>query len=155
MGKTRSVPPAPAYDCGNCPAYCCSSVTSKVYVTLEDVKRAARVLGLTTSDLMVSALVEDLSELKPHERRDFVGHWRTKDDRQFGGWGAMRCTFLDATTRRCGIYAGRPGACQRYPGTDACHFYDALQQHRRDQHDPSALLRIEPAPRRWLPVTPA
>ena len=75
---------------------CCTSRGSYgyVYFTLEDRRRLARVLGITTSAFTRKYC------------RQTGGHWHLRDPQK-------SCEFLDGT--RCSVYEGRPAQCRTWP----------------------------------------
>ncbi|KAB2968786.1 MAG: YkgJ family cysteine cluster protein [Thermoanaerobaculia bacterium] len=112
------------YDCGNCPAYCCSY--EYIEVTDADLARLARHFELDA----------DTAERR-YTKRSRGGKspfrvLRHRKDKVFG----TACQFLDRKTRRCGVYEARPTICRTYPGSGRCGFYDFLCSERRAQEDP-------------------
>jgi Fe-S-cluster containining protein len=53
------------------------------------------------------------------------------------------CRFLDAKTRGCTIYEGRPKACRDYPGKTRCAYYDMVQFEREVQEDPDVIPLVQ------------
>ena len=108
------------YDCGKCPAYCCS-VYGRVQVNQRDLKRLAKHFKVDeqTARRRFTKLYDDERVL------------RQKADPIFG----EACTFLNPTTRQCTIYAARPQVCQEFPSTRRCAYYDLLQFEREQQGD--------------------
>ena len=108
------------FDCGKCPAFCCS-VYERVEVTKRDLNRLARHFGVSPE---VAA---------ERYTRDWEGERvlkRVKD-----AIFPQTCMFLDQETRGCTIYAARPAVCRAFPGRSRCAYYDLLQFERRQQGD--------------------
>ena len=114
----------PSYDCGKCPAYCCS-VYERVQVTPRDVNRLAKHFELDYE----TALVRFTRAYKDERIL------RRKADPVLG----QSCTFLNPVTRRCKIYQARPRVCREYPDAKRCGYYDLLQFERQQQNDPDVL----------------
>lgn len=114
------------YDCGNCPAYCCSY--PQIEVSEADVARLGRGFGVTTAAARRRFTTDGI---EPGTRI-----LRHKDDDIF----ETVCRFLDSDARRCTIYEHRPDACRAYPGTVRCGYYDFLASERRRQEDPDLVL---------------
>ena len=114
----------PSYDCGKCPAYCCS-VYERVQVTPRDVNRLAKHFELDYE----TALVRFTRAYKDERIL------RRKADPVLG----QSCTFLNPVTRRCKIYQARPLVCREYPDAKRCGYYDLLQFERQQQNDPDVL----------------
>lgn len=108
------------YDCGKCPAYCCS-IYERVVVTKRDLKRLARHFGISEK-----AAAERHTKMYQQERI-----LRRKQDPIFG----MACKFLDPDTRRCTIYHGRPSVCREFPDKTHCAYYELIQFERTQQDD--------------------
>ncbi len=113
---------AAKYDCGNCPAYCCSYV--HIQVTEADLKRLARHF-----------------EIEPDQaRRRFTKQGHQKNERSLrhakDPYYGSACRFLDQETRGCTIYTARPSICRRFPGTKRCGYYDFLLWERELLEDP-------------------
>lgn len=129
-GPTAAIPrarrraPKLRFECGTCPAYCCS-VYGRVEVTPRDLRRIARHFGLS-----VRAARSRFTRLYGAERI-----LRRSKDPVLG----QACAFLDKTTRRCGIYAARPAVCREYPGRPRCAYYDVLEFEREQQEDRDVL----------------
>lgn len=114
------------YDCGRCPAYCCSY--PQIPVTAADERRLARGLGRTVEEVRRRITKKGLDEGSRVLRH--------KQDRIFDSV----CRFLDSGSRRCTVYAHRPAACRAYPGTVRCGYYDFLASERRRQENPDLVL---------------
>ena len=112
--------PRTLFDCGKCPAFCCS-VYERVQTNRRDVARLARYFGIS-----YAAAERRYTRLREGERV-----LKRVSDRVLG----EACMFLDQETRRCTIYHARPGTCRAYPGTTRCAYYDLLQFERRQQGD--------------------
>ena len=110
------------YDCGACPAYCCSY--PRVIVNRRDLQRIARHFGVDveTARARYTKQGEKRGERVLRHRRDHVY--------------ASVCRFLDREERSCTIYEARPTICRRYPGEPSCGYYDFLSFERRVQEDP-------------------
>jgi Fe-S-cluster containining protein len=131
--KRRAAAPARkrapvSYDCGRCPAYCCS-IYERVEVTKSDLVRLAAHLGLT------------------------IDETKRKHTKLFGRERVLRrrkdhllptaCKFLDPETRGCTIYEGRPEVCRDYPGQKTCGYFDVIEFERRTQNDKHVLPVIQ------------
>jgi Fe-S-cluster containining protein len=114
------------YDCGKCPAFCCSYPQTPV--TTRDLTRIARHL-----DIDVETAGRKFTKRDPGSGERILGH---RSDGAF----LTACRFLDSDTRRCTIYEARPAACRSYPGTPRCGYYDFLSAERRRQEDPDLVL---------------
>jgi len=107
------------FNCSKCPAYCCSY--DKIEVSKRDVLRIARHFGVSYKQAE-----------ERYTKNSSVGRvLRHKKDHIF----KKVCQFLDAETRRCGIYEARPAVCRRYPDSLRCGYYDFLASERRRQCD--------------------
>jgi Fe-S-cluster containining protein len=108
------------YNCSNCPAYCCSYPV--IEVNERDVARLAKHfrLELEVARQRFTKLGDEGQMILRH-----------KADEHFG----TACQFLDRETRRCGVYAARPGTCRSYPGAVRCGYYDFLMFERNIQED--------------------
>jgi hypothetical protein len=113
------------YDCGNCPAYCCSY--DHVEVTDADLARLARHLEVEP------AVAERRFTKRGRGKGRHLRVLRHRKDKHFG----TACRFLDPRTRQCGVYEARPSICRTYPGTGRCGFYDFLCAERRAQENPA------------------
>jgi len=116
------------YDCGDCPAYCCS-IYERVQVKAKDLKRLAKHFGISErrAKQRFTKMIDDERVL------------RRKSDPILG----TACRFLDPKTRGCTIYEARPAICREYPGTPRCGYYDLLQFERTSQSDPDVLPLIQ------------
>jgi Fe-S-cluster containining protein len=112
--------PRALFDCGQCPAFCCS-VYERVQTNRRDVNRLAKFFGVPfeVAERRYTRMVEGERVLKrvPDKVLDEA------------------CMFLDQDTRRCTIYHARPGTCREYPTTRRCAYYDLLRFERRQQGD--------------------
>jgi uncharacterized protein len=117
--------PPLTYDCGKCPAYCCS-IYDRVQVTPRDIHRLARHFGITTEQATQRYT-------KMYDGKERV--LRRKYDPIFG----QACGFLNKETRQCTIYHARPGVCREFPVTTRCAYYDLLRFERRQQDDVNVL----------------
>jgi Fe-S-cluster containining protein len=113
---------APSYDCGLCPAYCCSY--PRVIVSKRDLRRLAKHFGvdLETARSKYTKKGEEQGERVLRHRKD-----------QFY---KSVCRFLDPAGRHCTVYEARPGICREYPGEPRCGYFDFLSFERRAQEDP-------------------
>ncbi len=109
-----------AYDCLNCPGYCCSYPV--IVVTKRDLGRLAAHFGLD------EAVAERRFCTSKHGYKRIM---RRKPDPYFG----RICRFFDTGARRCTIYPARPAACRAYPGRPHCGYYDFLSFERVGQKD--------------------
>ena len=112
------------YNCNECPAYCCS-VYERVQVNKRDVLRLARYFGVT----------EEVASSRFTKVVNKERILRRKADPLLG----EACTFLNTTTRQCGIYHARPGTCRQFPDTARCAYWDLLKFEKQQQGDPDAL----------------
>ena len=122
------------FDCGNCPAFCCS-IYERVQVNKRDVKRLAKHFGLS-----VEATAKRFTKMYQDERI-----LRRKKDPIFG----MACHFLDPQTRRCTIYEARPSSCREFPGTRRCAYYDLITFERGLQKDPDVVPVVQITFQKW------
>jgi Fe-S-cluster containining protein len=113
---------APAYDCLDCPAYCCSY--AHIPVTEEDLLRLAKHFGMDREGAR-RRFVKKGDEASPLVLRH-------KDDEHF----TTICRFLDSETRNCTIYDARPEICRNFPSQNRCGYYDFLTFEREVQEDP-------------------
>ncbi|HEX5091506.1 MAG TPA: YkgJ family cysteine cluster protein [Burkholderiales bacterium] len=111
----------PCYDCGKCPAYCCSY--PEIEVSKADIARLARHFGLTEA-----AAKERFTKLQREENVRILRH---RDDEHF----TSVCMFLDRKTRRCTVYEARPHTCRSYPYGARCGYYEFLKFEREHQDD--------------------
>jgi hypothetical protein len=111
-----------AYDCLNCPGYCCSYPV--IVVSRRDLARLARHFGLTEEE------AERRFCTSKHGHKRIM---RRKKDEHFG----RICRFFDTVARRCTVYAARPFVCRDYPGRERCGYYDFLKFERAGQKDPA------------------
>lgn len=109
----------PAYDCSQCPGYCCSY--EKIEVGKRDLERLARHFGIGTD-----AAGERFTKIIDGE--PVLRH--QKDDVY-----ATVCIFFDRAERRCSVYESRPAVCREYPDGPRCGYYDFLRWERRHQDD--------------------
>lgn len=117
--------PRKTYDCGQCPAYCCS-IYDRVQVTTRDINRLAKHFNVTPE-------VATQRFTKMYGKKERV--LRRKFDPIFG----QACGFLDPQTRGCTIYNARPAVCHEFPTTSRCAYYDLIKFERNQQDDPKAL----------------
>lgn len=110
----------PAYNCNNCPGYCCSYPL--ISLTRRDVERLAKHHGLSFDEAKAKFT-------RPAEDGKYL--MRRKADHYFG----KVCRFFDIESRSCTIYEARPAICRQYPGTGRCGYYDFLMFERRAQQD--------------------
>ncbi len=110
------------YNCGRCPAYCCSY--PHIRVGKRDLARLAKHF-----DMSVEAARTKFTKRgeKPGERV-----LRHKADDIF----VTICQFLDSKSRSCTVYRVRPKICRDFPGGVRCGYYDFLSFERRLQKDP-------------------
>lgn len=110
------------FDCGRCPAYCCSYPL--IMVKPSDLKRLARHFGLD-----IETARRRFTKKGPEKGELALRH---KSDIHYG----TVCRFLDSDTRNCTIYKARPRICREFPGLKRCGYYDFLTFERRLQEDP-------------------
>jgi Fe-S-cluster containining protein len=79
--------------CGNC----CTGAPGVVWVTDDEVAQIADLRGMTIEEMRQQHTreVEGRTSLTEHQNGD--------------------CTFFDAKTRRCSVYAARPAQCRTWP----------------------------------------
>jgi Fe-S-cluster containining protein len=129
MVKTiKDEQPRVYFDCGKCPAFCCS-IYERVQVTKRDITRLAKHFGVSFETA----------------QRRYTTKWenerilRRVDDVIF----EKTCMFLDQEKRACTIYHGRPGVCREYPDRARCVYYDVLQFERRQQADETVVPLVQ------------
>ncbi|MGF1651052.1 MAG: YkgJ family cysteine cluster protein [Hyphomicrobiaceae bacterium] len=110
-----------AYDCSNCPGYCCSYPV--IAVTDEDLARLAEHFGLTLEVARRKFTKND------HGQTQIM---RRKSDPIYG----RICRFFDTRARKCTAYLARPAICRTFPGEGRCGYYDFLSFERQSQGDP-------------------
>ena len=111
----------PCYDCGKCPAYCCTYPL--IEVSRADVQRLAKHFGVD-----YATAEERYTKYDAAEKARSLRH---RGDENFG----MACQFLDPATRRCGVYEARPETCRDYPYGKRCGYYEFLKFEREHQDD--------------------
>ncbi len=121
-GKAFPIPVRVKYDCGKCPAWCCTY--DEIEVTRRDIERLARHFGLA-----YGAALERFTKLKGGKGPVHI--LRHRKDKHF----ETACTFLDQEKRRCTVYEARPGVCRKYPDSKRCGYYDFLTFEREQQGD--------------------
>jgi uncharacterized protein len=121
-GKVIPITARAKYSCSKCPAYCCSY--PEIEVTTRDIERLAKHFELPYR--------EAEERFTKYDAKEKVRLLRHRQDRIFD----TVCTFLDQKTRRCTIYAARPGVCRDYPDSNRCGYYDFLEFERAHQDDP-------------------
>lgn len=117
-----------AYDCGECPAICCT-VYESVSIDDRDARRLASYVGLPPAVF-----------LSLYARRGPRGETvlRRKPD-PASGTGEC-CAFLDTERRRCTVYDARPGVCRDWPKREhgpegRCCYFDLLSYVRKESGD--------------------
>jgi Fe-S-cluster containining protein len=125
---TSAAAPRVHYDCGKCPAFCCS-IYGVVQVTDRDLTRLARHFGVS----------ERVAEQRYTKRYGDQRVLRRRKDSLLG----EACRFLDEKTRGCTIYEGRPKTCRDYPGRPRCVYFDVVQFEREIQEDADVLPLIQ------------
>lgn len=110
-----------AYDCIECPAYCCSY--AHIPVTDKDIKRLAKHYDLTEKEAK-----RKFTKKGDKESPRVLRH---KDDEHF----TTICRFIDSETRNCTIYDARPAICREFPTQKRCGYYDFLMFEREVQDD--------------------
>lgn len=114
--------PRPRYDCGKCPAYCCSY--SLIEVGKRDIARLARHFNL--------GYRKAEQRFTKYDAGTKVRVLRHQQDEHF----STVCRFLDTEKRRCTVYEARPTVCRAYPDTTHCGYYEFLKFERAQQGDP-------------------
>ena len=126
--------PRALFDCGKCPAFCCS-VYERVQTNRRDVNRLAKFFGVSyeVAEKRYTRIVEGERVLKrvPDKVLDET------------------CMFLDQDARRCTIYHARPGTCRAYPTTRRCAYYDLLRFERKQQGDDTVVPVIRITFQEW------
>lgn len=112
----------PAYDCRQCPGYCCSYPL--IEINRRDVARLAKHFGITYAQAEKRYTRIDRSEK--------VLALRRQKDRHFG----HICVLFDTRKRQCTVYESRPGVCRDYPEAKRCGYFDFLLFERDQQEDP-------------------
>ena len=125
-----------AYDCGDCPAICCT-VYEAVSVDDADARRLARHLGLTPAAFVALAT-----------RRGPRGETILRRKPDLASGTGECCAFLDTQTRRCKVYDARPEVCRDFPAEKAreggrCAYYDLLRYVRRESGDPDRVPLVQ------------
>ena len=135
--QTKPKPkPRPQYDCGQCPAICCS-VYERVTVTKRDQNRLAKHFNLSLEETQKRFTKTWNDERILKRKRDPILE--------------RACHFLDPKTRRCTIYAARPDACREYPTRAKCAYYDLLKFEREHQDDETVVPLIHITFKDWKP----
>ena len=109
-----------AYDCLNCPGYCCSYTV--IALKKKDVARLADHFDLS------------MEQAEKKFTRNDHGHKRImkrQNDEHFG----RICQFFDTVARRCTVYEARPAICREFPAEKRCGYYDFLKFERAGQED--------------------
>jgi uncharacterized protein len=110
------------YDCGKCPAYCCSY--NFIEVTEKDLKRLAKHFDLDV----------ETARRKFTKKGQKEGEMALRHTHDY--WYGTACRFLDRETRNCSIYHARPSICRKFPGMKRCGYYDFLTFERHVLEDP-------------------
>ena len=120
--------PRTYFDCGKCPAFCCS-IYERVEVKKRDITRLAKHFGVSyeTAQRRYTTLWQGERVLR-----------RVKDV-----IFPETCMFLDQEKRCCTIYHGRPTVCREYPARARCVYYDVLQFERRQQADETVVPLVQ------------
>ena len=122
MKKPFPIPVRVQYNCNKCPAYCCTY--SEIEVTKFDLERLGRHFGLGYRKVK--------ERFTKYDGKKDIQVLRHRKDRVFDS----ACTFLDQKTRRCTVYAARPGVCRKFPEGSRCGYYEFLKFEREQQADP-------------------
>lgn len=109
-----------AYDCLNCPGYCCSYPV--IALKKKDVERLAEYFGMTFEKAEAKYTKSDHGYKRIMKRQK---------DEHFG----RICQFFDTDLRRCTVYEARPAICREFPAEKRCGYYDFLEFERRHQED--------------------
>jgi uncharacterized protein len=121
-------PPRIFFDCGKCPAYCCS-VYDRVAATKRDVARLARHFGVSF----------EVAEQRYTRIKDGERVLKRVKDVIF----EKTCVFLDQNKRCCTIYHARPAVCREFPGRARCAYYDLLAFERKQQGDDTVVPLVQ------------
>lgn len=115
------------YDCAKCPAYCCTYAL--IPLDERDLERLAKhfAIDVETARRRFTKRGDEPDTMVLRHRAD--PHYGTA------------CQFLDRETRRCTVYAARPGTCRAYPGAAHCGYYDFLRFERTIQEDETFVAR--------------
>jgi Fe-S-cluster containining protein len=120
--KEKRISRKAAYDCAECPAYCCSYPL--IEVGKRDIARLAKHFDLSYREAELRFTKYD-SVAK-------VRGLRHRKDEHF----KQVCRFLDTEKRRCSVYEARPAVCRDFPDAKRCGYFDFLQFEREQQGDP-------------------
>jgi Fe-S-cluster containining protein len=126
--------PRALFDCGKCPAFCCS-VYERVETKRRDVNRLAKYF-----DVPYAVAERRYTKVVDGERV-----LRRVPDKVLD----QACMFLDQDSRRCTIYHARPGTCREYPTTRRCAYYDLLRFERRQQDDDTVVPVVRITFQKW------
>lgn len=117
-----------AYDCSQCPGYCCSY--PNISLERADVQRLARHFGISFEE------AERRFTREAHGRKWVM---RRKKDEHFG----RICRFFDQNKRNCSVYGARPKICRGYPTEKSCGYWNFLTWERRQQGDPDHVAKTD------------
>jgi uncharacterized protein len=126
--------PRALFDCGKCPAFCCS-VYERVETKRRDINRLAKYF-----DVPYAVAERRYTKVVDGERV-----LRRVPDKVLD----EACMFLDQDSRRCTIYHARPGTCREYPTTRRCAYYDLLRFERRQQDDDTVVPVVRITFQKW------
>jgi Fe-S-cluster containining protein len=126
--------PRALFDCGKCPAFCCS-VYERVETKRRDINRLAKYF-----DVPYAVAERRYTKVVDGERV-----LRRVPDKILD----QACMFLDQDSRRCTIYHARPGTCREYPTTRRCAYYDLLRFERRQQDDDTVVPVVRITFQKW------
>lgn len=99
-----------AYDCGECPSYCCTYRITEVKP--HDQRRLAKSFNLTEEEFGEKyCRWENPAKLVLKQTPDTV-------------LGIASCVFLDKATRLCKVWDIRPKVCRNFPGHEKCKWWD-------------------------------
>jgi len=126
--------PRALFDCGKCPAFCCS-VYERVETKRRDINRLAKYF-----DVPYAVAERRYTKVVDGERV-----LRRVPDKVLD----QACMFLDQDSRRCTIYHARPGTCREYPTTRRCAYYDLLRFERRQQDDDTVVAVVRITFQKW------
>lgn len=118
-GQTKT--PRLKYDCGKCPAYCCSY--DWILVNKRDIQRLAKRFSLSfeQAETKFTKFVKEYGQRVLRHRKDHIFK--------------SVCQFLDQEKRGCSIYEHRPSICRIFPEETRCGYFDFLMWEREHQDD--------------------
>jgi len=89
--------------CASCEGRCCTGESGYIYVSTDEIKKVAELLGLSVNDFGVKYLFKSGYKYSIKEREH---------------QGSFECVFYDRETNGCKIYEARPSQCISFPFWD-------------------------------------